>query len=505
MFKLNILFLLLFWSGITDVWGYNNDFFCEPEIQQVITADPTDCSVNDGQIEIIAIGTNGNLEYSIDGGLFWQSNPAFTNLPAGAYLIVVRNADGTCPVQYGSPITLAGPDSPRFIEVSSTGPTNCDNNDGTITIFAEGGTGPYQYSIDNGMTWVLDNPITNLAPDTYIVMVRNADATCPTTHVFPIVLNPVLPPVINTVSVISPSDCGLENGLIQIAASGTGSLEYSIDSGISWQTSALFNSLAPGNYTVKARYTNASCEVTYGEVIVPALTPPVIVSVSATNPNDCNESNGIIDIQTTDGMTPHQFSVDGGGSWSFNGHFENLSTGTYQIMVRNENGSCLVIHPELIELVQPPLPLIININTNDNSDCGGSTGSIEIDASGGNPGLEYSINNGVTWQSQPVFSNLASGSYLVQVRNDDGSCAVSHPATITIHEPVLPSIGQVDTSNPTNCGATDGTISIIAFSPEATEFEYSIRRWNNLALKFHLYRTWRRELFYQSKKPGWDL
>jgi len=53
---------------------------------------PTDDASNDGMITINAIGANGNVLYSIDGGTTFQSNNVFENIEVGSFNIVVKDA-----------------------------------------------------------------------------------------------------------------------------------------------------------------------------------------------------------------------------------------------------------------------------------------------------------------------------------------------------------------------------------------------------------------------------
>ncbi len=248
--------------------GYSASLtFCETNIDSIETVDPTNCGTNDGIIEIIASGGIGTYEYTIDGGVSWQTENIFLNIPAGAYSLGVRNDDGTCPFFYPTPIELLGPDSPRFIEVASTDPTNCGVNDGTITITAEGGTGPYFYSVDDGVSWGTSNIITDLAPGTYTAVVKNADDTCPTTYVFPIVLTGPVLPVISSIDFTNPTDCGNEDGMISIFSTPETGVLYSIDDGNSWEINGIFTGLSAGEYFVQIQNENNTCLVD-GEKII---------------------------------------------------------------------------------------------------------------------------------------------------------------------------------------------------------------------------------------------
>jgi hypothetical protein len=58
--------------------------------------------------------------------------------------------------------------------VSGQSNINCyAGSDGTITVTASGGTGPYQYSINNGSTWQANPLFTGLAPGPYKIRVKD--------------------------------------------------------------------------------------------------------------------------------------------------------------------------------------------------------------------------------------------------------------------------------------------------------------------------------------------
>jgi gliding motility-associated-like protein len=71
-------------------------------------------------------------------------------------------------------------------------------------------------------------------------------------------------------------------------------------------------------------------------------------------------------------------------------------------------------------------------------DCfGNETGSISIQASGGNL-LEYSIDGGSTWQLEPLFDSLPAGPYTLSVRDSAGCIGVGTTNnSIVLTEPTL--------------------------------------------------------------------
>jgi gliding motility-associated-like protein len=78
----------------------------------------------------------------------WQSSGAISNLSTGTYTIRIRDNVGCIKD------TTVFLDQPPFLSASATStPGTCNGNDGQILVNALGGTTPYSYSIDNGVTY----------------------------------------------------------------------------------------------------------------------------------------------------------------------------------------------------------------------------------------------------------------------------------------------------------------------------------------------------------------
>lgn len=141
--------------------------------------------------------------------------------------------------------------------VAKTDP-NCAPN-GTITVTAQGGTAPYQYSINGGTTWQSSNTFTGLGGGTYNVLVKDVN-NCSSGP------QPVTLALSNTlVQTIAKTDANCTTtGTITITASGGGNppYEYSINGGTTWQASNTFTDLAGGNYTVVTRNPTTTCTAT---------------------------------------------------------------------------------------------------------------------------------------------------------------------------------------------------------------------------------------------------
>ena len=254
-----------------------------------------------GTIEITATSNSGGaLQYSIDGGTTWDGSGVFAGLDAAnnPYEIRIRNADGTCVVT-STDISLTNKVQPAYTAAPAfTNPTNCNTNDGTITITATGTA--IEYSIDGGLNYQASNSFTGLTAGTYNVYVRNGDESCSTPYnLNPIILTIPDAPAFTNVAFTDPTDCGVTDGTINIAATGgSGAYQYSINGGGDWtNTTGSFPGLSAGTYDIMIRNDDGTCEVTGPIVVLTDKVAPVIANVASTNPTECSVADGQLLLQ----------------------------------------------------------------------------------------------------------------------------------------------------------------------------------------------------------------
>ncbi|MEZ5038438.1 MAG: T9SS type A sorting domain-containing protein [Saprospiraceae bacterium] len=485
----------------------NSDGTCEVDYQSVIQLQepepaqidaitpiqPSNCGLDNGQINIQVQGPSQNFEFSIDGGNNWSPNTTFSNLPPGIYQVGVRKKNGTCEVIYPNNILLNYPPAPQIQSVDFGEPSDCGLDNGQISILASGGIGNFEYSINGGQTWVANNTFNNLAPGAYHISVRNKDQSCPVDYNDIIEIDYPSGPNIQDVQTENPTDCGSSTGAIFIQLSeSNGNFAYSINDGQSWSNSNIFNGLAEGNYQVKVRNTNGTCAVAYPATIsLVDPSSPAIIAVDKNDPTNCEDHNGQINIIAEPGTGNLQYTIDGGQNWQNNALFSNLAPGSYQVRVRNANGSCVVNHNAITTLNAPTAPSFLSVDSESISDCGQTDGQIIIQATIGSGALSYSIDNGTNWQASNTFNNLPPGTYLLAIRNGDGSCEVSFSEPIQIDSPPLPEIVNITPSNVTDCGLDNGIIAIQAYVVSG-----------NLLYSINGGETWRNNATFIDLAPG---
>ena len=419
-------------SGVCVVDGGNLTLTApnSPEILNVVGVDPTLCDTPNGSIVISTAGGITPLQYSIDGGMTWQGQNTFQLLGSGDYDIVVRNADGSCEVSGGTLSLTASPDEPDITGVFAAAPGTCGGNDGLITVSVSNDPGNFQYSIDGGSTWQTGNSYTGLEEGVYHILVRRGDGTCMTDGGFEELISSDRPVVIGT-SVVDPQGCGVANGNITVLAFGASTLEFSADGGNTWQISNIFSGLSGGNYDVFVRNTGGSCLTPVDMVTLQSSAAPVISGVSFNDPGGCGQNNGSINI-SADGNAALEYSIDDGATWSASPAFSGLGAGDYHVAIRFADGTCEVfyqLNPVLLEDQGTP-PVINNVVVTQPSGCSSSDGAIAIQAAGSGA-LEYSINNGATFQAGSSFTGLGAGNYVIVVKETATSCSATSNAILT--------------------------------------------------------------------------
>jgi len=119
----------------------------------------------DGSLSVTATGGDGAFTYLWDTG---ADTPTADNLPAGLYTVVVTDGSGCTATASG---TIGQPDA-VLPNASSTAPTTFGGSDGTATAAPSGGTAPYTYEWNTGLT---EQTITGLSAGDYTVTVTDAN------------------------------------------------------------------------------------------------------------------------------------------------------------------------------------------------------------------------------------------------------------------------------------------------------------------------------------------
>lgn len=220
-------------------------------------------------------------------------------------------------------------------DINITHSTSTSAGDGTITIYASSGAGPFQYSIDGGQTFLESNSFTDLAPGDYDVLVQGAMGFCSYQETVSI---EVCTFTSVDIVAIEASSVVTANGSIEIIpTSGVAPFLFSIDGGQNFETNNVFNNLAVGSYNVIVEDASGVCLYAVG---VPIEVCGVGVDIVTINASTEFTNDGTIIILPTAGTSPFQYSIDGGQNFFADYEFIGLSAGTYEIVVQDAAGDC---------------------------------------------------------------------------------------------------------------------------------------------------------------------
>lgn len=409
----------------------------------------------DGSFAVAAGGGTAPYVYAIIPGNN-QVSPVFTGRPAGTYDVRVTDNNGCL---FFTQATLAEPPLLILSEASSNGVSCFGAANGSLTLAAQGGVPPYQFSFENGPGQASPT-FSNLTGNTYNMVVTDASGCQDGVNVT------ITEPGLLLFSVLSVENLtcnATPTGAISVgAASGTAPYTYSINGG-SAQPSGLFPNLYAGTYdlaTTDANGCTSSLQVT---VTQPS---PVSIQTVAVPTTCAGQPTGIIQINASGGSPAYGFSINGGATFTPNPTIGGLVEGNYVVLALDANGCGAT---ESVTVTGPPNPFELDVDVQDIACAGFTNGSITLNGSGGTAPYFYSFNNG-PFDVVNSISDLNPGpvSYAAV---DASGCLISN--FVIISDPVNPiQIGNTLVNSAACFGEASGSVAVLAFGGTGV-FEYS--------------------------------
>ncbi|MEM9835698.1 MAG: hypothetical protein AAF828_04310, partial [Bacteroidota bacterium] len=444
---------------------------------------PVYCGGDDGTITINVDEPNGTT-YSING-IDYQSSSVFTALAAGTYPVYARSSAG-CVTQFATDITLSdGTNQPPLNLFNTESPSQCGATDGLIFITTSSGQGipNYEYSVGSSAGPI--RPYTQsttqsvgTSEDYRYVYRRPVGATnddCRIrTRIGFIDPGPAIQIVEVTSGTYGPADCLSSNGRIEVApapASPTATVyayylydanDFSIEYGPS--SSGVFEGLPVGDYRAVLFSAGAGDECPSNELSIALTAPPFPVRATA-DPLICENSTTSIEILAPIGPEYAYEIIGLGGGEQTSSVFDNISAGTYEIIVTTTESSCT---GSATVTVLPGEPLDFPSNTvvvTDATNCGTNNGSIAFNLPN-TPGVIYEtrINPQAAYQVENLYSNLSPGTYYPSVKVQDEECywaPSGGPVTLSFDADPL-SLSVVSATNAASCLDNTGTVTLAA-------------------------------------------
>ena len=420
------------------------------QVQSLQTNDVSCYNFGDGTVLFNAIGGNAPLEYSLFGDTtITQLGSIIDSLLPGSYIFQVSDSN-SCPMEMTpglfAQFAIDQPDPLVIYEIISND-ISCHNfNDGSIGINAVGGNAPLRYSLNSGLVYDPTNVYSDLVDGIYFITATDTN-NCPVVNTPQSVTSYIVDitnpdPLASAITVVDALCHGSLDGSSEISITG-GTLATGSSYQIAWRDAnlnivgfqELLDSIASGMYTVEVRDDN-QC-LLQAQSIISQPDSIKVVGISSKNSKCYRSQDGEIVVNATGG-SGLLYSIDAGANYQIPSIFSALDTGIYSITITDANSCASYPSGPFQVILTEPDSFYVSGSTIKDVDCfGDPTGSILIEASGGNL-LEYSINNGATWQLSSFFDSLVSGIYTLDVRDSAGCIGVSTISnSATVSEPAM--------------------------------------------------------------------
>jgi gliding motility-associated-like protein len=414
--------------------------------------DPLCSYSTDGEIHLSVSGGTLPYEYSYDGGNNYFNFADTTGLSADTFYISVRDGNGC--VATGDTIILASPNPIIMDSIGYMDTLLCAGDTSNILIYASGGTGDLDYSIDSGNVYQNDSLFTGQAAGTYHLAVIDNNA-CVLRDSISIVAP--LPVVIDSVYIDSTIACyGDSSGIIKVFGSGgTGALTYALENNntvVASNDSGAFTGLGPGIFNVRISDING-CNTLSDTIQIYEPMPLLIDTMNVTGISCHNSADGAISVSASGGTLVYEYHLIESGIYidtNASGSFINLQPGTYEIEVEDTNG-CKSLTTDTT-LTNPDSLYITSFDTI--VDLCFGTYDIIINATGGTAPIEYSVDGGSNYQLGSSFTVPSGNTYSLAIR-DDNNCLGANNLDSTFTLDSLP-LFIVDSLITTDVGEAGG-------------------------------------------------
>ncbi len=390
---------------------------------------------NNGTGNSIVVGGTPPYSYS------WNSSPIQTtanasNLPAGVYTIAVTDSNScvqTANIVITEPTILTN-------VMNQANPTTIGGTNGSASANPFGGTAPYSYLWNTGVT---TSAITNVGAGIYTVTITDFNGC---TKVDSVLL--IEPPcnhiALSVVTTNVACFSGSTGSALAILTNATPPYTISWSNG---QVGPTASNLPAGNYTVTINDAN-NCSLFRNFSITQ---PSQLSSGLSINPISCNGANdATIDLNVSGGVFPYSFNWNNGATSE---DLVNIGSGNIVVIITDQNG-CSVSSSTTIT---QPTALAYSYTVQKPTCIFGSDGSIDLTVSGGV--LPYTYNWSNTASTQDV-SGIQAGGYSVSL-NDANGCTNPTPILISVLQPD----SVIISSHTVACSTPGSGVSLVTVVP----------------------------------------
>ena len=156
--------------------------------------------------------------------------------------------------------------------------------------------------------------------------------------------------------------------------------------------------------------------------------------INITHASSPFSNDGVIRISTSSGLSPFQYSIDGGQTFSNSNSFDNLAPDNYDIVVVDSQGLCSFEETFTIQACEF---ITVDIIATEVSSVVSADGSISINPTSGIGPYLYSIDGGQNFDTNNVFLGLAVGTYNVIVKDESEICTYNESVPVKVKSQVV--------------------------------------------------------------------
>jgi gliding motility-associated-like protein len=353
---------------------------------------------NNGRISLKVIGGSAPVTYT------WLPNVSATDsatkLKAGAYQVLIADKNGCTDTRL---FTLTEP--PPLQNTKQIVQPACGASNGSATVNISGGTAPYNYVWNTGVSTT--NTASNLTAGTYKLIVTDAN-NC--SNAISISLSNINGVLLDVGSTKQASCSGGNDGSITVNAT-SGALPYTYAWSPAVATGNTASGLVAGNYDIAVRDKNgcvATVEVTLQE-------PEALSLLTRPGNTTCGLNNGTANVVVNGGIPPYSYNWSNGGTTA---SMQQAAAGSYMVAVADANG-CKISDTVTID---SSLALHISLGP-DTTICYGQS----VMLSPGNF-VSYRWNDNSVL---PVYKATKEGIYQVTVK-DSAGCTATDSLKLTL-------------------------------------------------------------------------
>ncbi|PTD14435.1 T9SS type B sorting domain-containing protein [Flavobacterium columnare] len=408
------------------------------------------CATATGSFQII--GYNSNSVYNFNPAVLNISATGVVTANAGTYTFTETNAAGCTSAVSAQVLINAQPATPNAPLAGAVTHPTCATATGSFQIMGYNSNSVYNFN--PAVLNISATGVVTANAGTYTFTETNA-AGCTSAVSAQVLINaqPATPNAPLAGAVTHPT-CATATGSFQIIGYNSNSV-YNFNPAVLNISATGVVTANAGTYTFTETNAAGCTSAVSAQVLINAqpATPNAPLAGAVTHPT-CATATGSFQI----------IGYNSNSVYNFNPAVLNISAtgvvtanaGTYTFTETNAAGCTSAVSAQVLINAQPATPTPPTATTLQPT-CTLSTGTITFTTQ---TDVEYSINNGTSYQASNVFSGLNPATYTLRVRSTtDNTCTAQAATTITINtQPVTPSAPITGAITQPNCITSTGSV-----------------------------------------------